>query len=346
MIKVLVVDDSAIVRQILGKELAKDPDIAIVGSAPDPYIARDMILEKKPDVLTLDIEMPRMDGITFLRKLMKHYPLPVIVVSSLTPRGGELAMEAIRLGAVEVMCKPGAAYTVGDMAAELREKLKAAAAVDIRKKLESIKAAQNAPVIHTSLAKTTNQVLAIGASTGGTVALEVILKSFSADCPGTVVTQHMPEMFTRSFADRLNSIYAPRIKEAENGDSVTPGTVLIAPGNKHLVLQRSGARYVALVKDGPLVNRHRPSVDVMFQSVAKSAGRNAVGVILTGMGGDGAKGMLEMHEAGSYNIAQDERTSVVFGMPKVAIELGGVDLTLPLDQIASRIYEVMGAMAA
>jgi two-component system chemotaxis response regulator CheB len=178
------------------------------------------------------------------------------------------------------------------------------------------------------------------------VALEVILKSFSADCPGTVVTQHMPEMFTRSFADRLNSIYAPRIKEAENGDSVTPGTVLIAPGNKHLVLQRSGARYVALVKDGPLVNRHRPSVDVMFQSVAKSAGRNAVGVILTGMGGDGAKGMLEMHEAGSYNIAQDERTSVVFGMPKVAIELGGVDLTLPLDQIASRIYEVMGAMAA
>lgn len=343
MIKVLIVDDSAFVRQIFQKELSKDPGIKVIGTAPDPYVARDMIIKEKPDVVTLDIEMPRMDGLTFLKKLMKYFPLPVIIVSSLTTKGGELAMEAMDTGAIDVLSKPGSAYTVGDMAVELIDKVKAAAYVDIKKRAMmarvKIEAAERAGK-PTALAKTTNQILAIGSSTGGTVALEVILRRMPANSPGTVITQHMPQYFTKSFGERLNSISPMSVKEAEDGDSVTPGIALIAPGNKHMLLRRSGARYYVNVKDGPLVNRHRPAVDVMFKSVAESAGKNVIGVILTGMGGDGAKGMKIMHDAGAATIAQDEASCVVYGMPKVAVEMGGVDDVLPLESIPKAILKL------
>lgn len=340
MIKVLVIDDSAVVRRIFSQELSKDPEISIVGTAPDPFVARDLIVKLKPDVLTLDVEMPRMDGITFLRKLMKFNPLPVIVVSSLTAAGSKIAMDALSSGAVEVVCKPGAAYTVGDMAADLIEKLKIAAVVDLKKKVLSAKTAAAAPML-AALSSTTNKIVAIGSSTGGTVALESILKVMPPNTPGCVITQHMPESFTKSFAERLNDLCRLSVREASDGDSVAPGTVLIAPGNKHMLLRRSGARYFINIKDGPLVNRHRPSVDVMFRSVAKTAGANAVGVILTGMGGDGAKGMLEMKNAGATTIAQDEDTCVVFGMPKVAIEMGAVDTIEPLPKIPAKILALL-----
>ncbi len=337
MINVLIVDDSAIVRQIFAQELSRDPEIRVMGSAPDPYVARDMIAAQKPDVVTLDIEMPRMDGLTFRRKIMHFYPLPVIIVSSLTPKGGELAMEALDSGAVDVMCKPGSAYTVGDMAVGLIDLIKAAACVDVRRRVSSSELAKTTSL--KALARTTNQILAIGSSTGGTVALEHIFRQMPGNSPGTVVTQHMPEFFTKSFAERLNSFSAMTIKEAADDDSVTTGVALIAPGNKHLLLRRSGARYYVNVKDGPLVNRHRPSVDVMFRSVAQAAGKNAVGVILTGMGGDGAKGLLEMKNTQAQTIAQDEKSCVVFGMPKVAIDIGAVDHIVPLDRMAGFIVE-------
>jgi len=333
-IRVLVVDDSAVVRQILRTELGRDNELEVVGTAPDPYVARDKIVTLEPDVLTLDIEMPRMDGITFLRKLMRYYPLPVIVVSSLTPEGGELALEAIEAGAMDVMCKPGASYTVGDMTVELIEKIKAAAAADLtRRKAASAKS--NFSTL--ALTRTTHKVVAIGASTGGTQALESILTRLPANAPGIVIVQHMPEHFTRSFALRLNEKCTIEVKEGEDGDSVIPGRAIIAPGNKHMLLQRSGARYYIRVKDGPLVCRHRPSVEVLFQSVARYAGRNAIGVMLTGMGGDGANAMLEMKKNGTTNIAQSEASCVVFGMPKEAIRLGAVDLVEDLDNIASRV---------
>ena len=339
MTRVLVVDDSAVVRQIFSRELAKDPEIEVVGAAPDPFVARDLIVQRKPDVLTLDLEMPRMDGITFLRKLMHYYPLPVVVVSSLTPAGGELAMEALAAGAVDVMCKPGAAFTVGNMAAQLVEKVKAASHVDLKRRVQQ-RAAQPQPPPR-ALSRTTNQVLAIGASTGGTVALEAILKAFPVNAPGIVITQHMPEMFTKYFADRLNQVAQLEVREAVEDDSVVPGVALIAPGNKHLLLKRSGARYHVSVRDGPRVNRHRPSVDVMFRSVAQAAGRNAVGVILTGMGGDGAQGLLEMRKAGAHTLAQDEASCVVFGMPKVAIELGAAEHVVGLDAMAGEILRTV-----
>jgi two-component system chemotaxis response regulator CheB len=346
--RVLVVDDSAVVRQIFARELARDPQLEVVGSAPDPYVARDLIVQRKPDVVTLDLEMPRMDGITFLRKLMHYHPMPVVVVSSLTPAGGELALEALAAGAVDVMCKPGAAFTVGDMAAELVEKVKAAAHVDVARLRRAAAAATPAPppAATTAMTRTTNQVLAIGASTGGTVALEVILRSMPHDAPGTVITQHMPEMFTRYFADRLNQLSRLHVKEAADGDSVVPGVALIAPGNKHMLLKRSGARYCVAVKEGPRVNRHRPSVDVMFRSVAQTAGRNAVGAILTGMGGDGAQGLLDMRRAGARTFAQDEATCVVFGMPKVAIEVGAAEKVVPLPSMAPEILRAVEAGAA
>ncbi len=337
-IKVLVVDDSAVVRKIFSAELSSDPDIEIIGTAPDPFIARDKILQLKPDVITLDIEMPRMDGLTFLRKLMQHYPIPTIVVSSLTPEGGELAMEALDAGAVDVMCKPGASYSVGDMAVELKEKIKAASHVNLQKRIKMPLGPQEGiPKIKTALTKTTNKVIAIGASTGGTQALQVLLSSFPRNIAGTVIVQHMPEKFTKSFADRLNQVCEIEVKEAADGDSVVPGRALIAPGNYHMMLNRSGANYYVNVKPGPLVSRHRPSVEVLFKSVAKFAGSNAVGVMLTGMGGDGSHGMLEMKEAGAYNIAQDEESCVVFGMPKEAIKLGGVDKVESLTKITDEI---------
>ena len=337
-IKVLVVDDSALVRDVLSKELSRDPEIEVVGAVPDPYIARDEIVRLQPDVITLDIEMPRMDGLTFLRKLMRHFPMPVIVISSLTPKGGELALEAIDLGAVEVMCKPGAAYSIGDLAVEICDKVKAAARTPV-----GPSTARKIPIqsgTRLFLAKTTHKVVAIGASTGGTQALQYLLTALPANAPGILIVQHMPEHFTRSFAERLNSLCAIEVKEAQDGDTIVPGKAIIAAGNYHLVLDRSGAVYQARVKSGPLVSRHRPSVDILFRSVARNAGKNAVGVILTGMGSDGAGGMKEMKDNGASNIAQDEASCVVYGMPKEAVAHGGVDHILPLQAIPAKILEL------
>jgi two-component system, chemotaxis family, protein-glutamate methylesterase/glutaminase len=336
-IKVLIVDDSAVVRKIFATELARDPEIEVVGTAPDPFVARDKIINLRPDVITLDVEMPRMDGITFLRRLMKYYPIPTIVVSSLTAKGGDLAMEALDAGAVDVICKPGTSYSVGDMSIELVEKIKGAAHVRLNKRIDPLTEVTSAARL--SMSKTTNKVVAIGASTGGTQALQSVLSSLPANTPGIMVVQHMPENFTRSFAQRLNEVCDMDVSEAVDGDSVVPGRVLIAPGNYHMVLNRSGARYFVRVVKGPLVNRHRPSVEVLFKSVAKYAGANAVGVIMTGMGADGAQGILEMKENGAFTIAQDEATSVVFGMPKEAIKLGGIDKIDPLDRIPAEILD-------
>jgi two-component system chemotaxis response regulator CheB len=308
-----------------------------VGAAPDPYVARDLIVRRRPDVVTLDVEMPRMDGITFLRKLMQHHPLPVVVVSSLTPAGGEVALDALSAGAVDVLCKPGGAFKVGDVAAQLVEKVKAAACARVARTAQA-PAARPEPA--RALARTTHQIVAVGASTGGTVALEALLRGFPPNAPGTLVTQHMPETFTRAFAQRLDQVTRVSVKEAEDGDSVVPGVVLVAPGDKHLQLRRDGARYHASVRDGPRVNRHRPSVDVLFRSVAQAAGRNALGVLLTGMGADGAQGLLEMKQAGARTFAQDEASCVVFGMPRVAIELGAADRVVPLSQMADAVLEV------
>ncbi|MBN2526224.1 MAG: chemotaxis response regulator protein-glutamate methylesterase [Deltaproteobacteria bacterium] len=340
MIRVLIVDDSAVVRSVFSQELAKDPEIQIIGTAPNPYVARDIMVKEHPDVITLDLEMPRMDGVTFLQKIMHFLPTPVIVVSSLTSKGSQLALDALACGAVDVMCKPGAAYTVGDMATDLIDKIKMVSRIPVHKK-DLPKPGKSEIHVAKALSKTTNQIVAIGSSTGGTVALDHLFHTFPANFPGVIVTQHMPPGFTKSFAERLDSFSAMSVKEAETGDSVVPGVALIAPGSKHLLLRRSGARYYVDVKDGPLVNRHKPSVDVMFRSVSKAAGKNAIGIILTGMGGDGAKGMLEMKNEGATNIAQDESTCVVFGMPKVAIETGGVDHILPLDKITKKVIAIL-----
>lgn len=340
-IRVLIVDDSAVVREVFSRELSADPQLEVIGTAPDPFVARDKIVNLKPDVVTLDIEMPRMDGVTFLRKLMKYYPLPVVVVSSLTAHGGELAMEAMEAGAIEVMCKPGAAYAVGDMSVELRDKIKAAATVTVKKTLATSRA--KAPVrgrSRLSMTRTTNKIIAIGASTGGTEALRSVLEKMPSNAPGIVIVQHMPEHFTTSFAAHLNELCAIEVREAQDGDSVIAGRALIAPGNHHMIFRRSGARYYVQVKQGPLVSRHRPSVDVLFKSVARYGGGNAVGVIMTGMGADGSKGLLEMKEQGARTIAQDEASCVVYGMPKEAIELGAADHVLPLGQIPQRMLNL------
>ena len=337
VINVLVVDDSAIVRRLLSENLARDPQINVLGTAPDPYVARDKIVKLKPDVITLDVEMPRMDGLAFLHKLMQHYPLPVIIVSSLTPKGGQMALEALEAGAVDVMCKPGASYTVSEMSVQLIDKIKAAANVKVSKKKPD--ASERKPRVKAALSKTTNKIVAIGASTGGTEALRVVLSMLPKNAPGTLVVQHMPEHFTKSFANRLDGLCEMHVKEAEDGDRVVPGTVLIARGNKHLLLRRSGAVYYGQTKDGPMVCRQRPSADVLFKSTAKFAGANAIGVILTGMGDDGARGLLAMKENGAYTIAQDEKTCVVYGMPKVAVSLGATDCSLPLELIADRILK-------
>jgi len=339
-IRVLIIDDSAIVRKILSSELEKDTEIEVIGTAPDPYVARDKIVKLKPDVITLDIEMPRMDGITFLQKLMKYYPLPVVIVSSLTPKGGELALEALNAGAVEVMCKPGSSYTVGDMLVELIDKIKTAAQINVKNNSKPIDYTSNQKM-KLSMTKTTNKVVVIGSSTGGPKALQSILTLMPRDAPGIVIVQHMPKNFIHSFAERLNELCAMDVKEACDNDSVIPGKVLIAPGNKHTLLQRSGARYYVKIKDGPLVQRQRPSVDVLFNSTARYAGRNAIGVILTGMGADGAKGLLEMKKSGAETIAQDEKSCVVFGMPKEAIKLGGANHVVSLDNIAKKILDLV-----
>lgn len=335
MIRVLVVDDSAVVRKVFSEELSRDPELEVVGTAPDPYVARDKIVQLKPDVITLDVEMPRMDGLSFLRKLMKHYPMPVIVVSSLTPRGGEMAMEALEIGAAEVMCKPGEAYTVGEMSRDLIEKIKAVA--HMRFDQQPRREEKSLPPPLPALFKTTLKIIAIGASTGGTEALKEVLMRYPVNAPATVVVQHMPEQFTRAFAERLNGLCAVEVKEGESGDTLRPGLVLIAPGNKHMVLQRSGAVYSVLIKDGPRVHHQRPAVDVLFRSVARHAGKNAVGVILTGMGADGAEGLLEMKQAGARTIGQDEASCVVYGMPKEAFNIGAVDRVATLSKITDEI---------
>jgi two-component system chemotaxis response regulator CheB len=316
--------------------LNRDHDIEVVGTAPDPYVARDKIVSLKPDVITLDVEMPRMDGISFLRRLMKHHPLPTIVVSSLTSQGGELAMEALEAGAIDVMCKPGASYSVGDMSAELIDKIKGAA----KAKRANIPAARQTGPIKSeklSLTKTTNKVIAIGASTGGTQALQSVLTAMPRNTAGIAIVQHMPESFTTSFAERLNDLCSIEVIEAKDGDAIIPGRALIAPGNYHMMLQRSGANYHVRVRKGPLVNRHRPSVEVLFKSTAQYAGANAIGVILTGMGNDGAAGILEMQKNGAHTIAQDEASCVVFGMPNEAIKLGGIDDVKSLTDIPQNI---------
>jgi two-component system chemotaxis response regulator CheB len=339
MIKVLIVDDSAIVRKIFSEELSKYPDIEVIGTAPDPFAARDKIIALKPDVITLDIEMPRMDGLTFLRKLMKYYPLPTIIVSSLTPKGGKLTLEAMEIGAVDVIAKPGGSYTVGNMSAQLAEKIRAASQARVISRCPDSSLAQRAPL--TALAQTSHKVIAIGASTGGTEALKQVLTRLPANSPGIVVVQHMPANFTASFAERLNSLCQVTVKEAKDNDSIVTGLVLIAPGNFHMILRRSGARYYVEVKTGPMVHHQRPAVDVLFKSTAKYVGPNAIGVILTGMGADGAEGLLEMRNAGAGTIAQDEQSCVVFGMPKEAIKMGAAEKILPLEQIAPEMMRMV-----
>jgi two-component system chemotaxis response regulator CheB len=339
-IKVLIVDDSAVVRKIFSEELSRYPDIQVIGAAPDPYVARDKIVHLKPDVVTLDIEMPRMDGLTFLKKLMKYHPLPTIIVSSLTPQGGKLTLEAMDIGAVDVIAKPGAAYSVGDMSAQLAEKIRAASRARIVSRTEKNADTGSAEPLR-ALAQTSNKVIAIGASTGGTEALKVVLTKMPPNSPGIVIVQHMPANFTTAFAARLNDLCRITVQEARDNDSVTPGTALLAPGNYHMILRRSGARYYVEVKTGPMVHHQRPAVDVLFKSTAQYAGANAIGVILTGMGADGAEGLLAMKNAGGGTIAQDENSCVVFGMPKEAIKLGAADKVAPLDKIASEIIKMV-----
>ena len=348
-ISVMVVDDSAVVRQAMQDILSGDTEIGEVVCCSDPFAAAAKLQTFVPDVIILDIEMPRMDGLSFLKKLMSQHPLPVVMCSSLAESNSETGLKAMEYGAVEIICKPrmGTKAFIEESRILITDTVKAAANVqvnrispkrfDVQPKL-SADVMLSVPKDH-SMIKTTEKVILIGASTGGTEALANLLQGFAPDCPGIVIVQHMPENFTKSFADRLDSICAVSVKQADNGDTVLPGRVLLAPGNKHMMIKRSGARYYVEIKDGPLVSRHRPSVDVLFRSGARYVGKNAVGVILTGMGDDGAKGMLELKETGAYNIAQDEKSSVVFGMPKVAIELGGVHTVLPLKDIAA---DVMG----
>lgn len=338
MKKVLVVDDSALVRKVLGEEISKHPDFTVVGTAIDPYDAREKIVQLDPDILTLDLEMPRMDGLSFLAKLMKFHPLPVVVVSSQAQQGSKAAMAALELGAVEIVPKPGSQYTVPDVGRNLIHALKAAGAIP-REKLQMRAHSADIPSIVSpmKILKTTHKVVAIGASTGGTQAIEVVMRGMPADAPGTIIVQHMPETFTKAFAERLNRICSMEVREAQDMDDITPGVALIAPGDKHMVLSKNGARYRVRIKDGPRVHFQRPSVDVLFQSVAANAGQNAIGVILTGMGSDGARGMFEMHAHGAHTIAQDEKSCVIFGMPREAIELGAVDEVCPLPAIAEAI---------
>jgi two-component system, chemotaxis family, protein-glutamate methylesterase/glutaminase len=341
VIRVLIVDDSAVVRKVLTLELSKHRDIEVVGGAIDPYVARDKIVRLRPDVVTLDLEMPRMNGLAFLAKLMKHYPLPVVVVSSLTPKNSETAMRALELGAVEVICKPGSAYSASEISSQLIRAVRAAASARISKPQGDLEAPGRVGQTSDFHLPTTHKVLAIGASTGGTQAIESVLRGLPPDSPGTLIVQHMPEQFTTTFAQRLNQICRMEVREARDNDPVLPGVALVAPGNHHLLLQQSGARYLARVKNGPAVNHQRPSADVLFHSVARSAGSNAIGVLLTGMGSDGAKGLLAMHEKGACTLAQDEQTCVVFGMPKEAIRLGAVDGVIPLQQIPRAILHFL-----
>jgi two-component system chemotaxis response regulator CheB len=348
-VKVLIVDDSAVVRQTLAEVLGSDPGIEVVGTAADPYAAVERMRAVSPDVITLDVEMPRMDGLTFLRKLMSQHPLPVVICSSLAGPASETTVRALEYGAVEIIEKPrlGTRRALEEARIRLCDTVKAAAHARVgarrpvpieARERHSADAVIAAPRTQ-AMAETTDKVIVIGASTGGTEALRDVLTALPGDTPGVVVVQHMPEQFTRAFATRLDGLCRVEVKEAENGDRVYPGRVLIAPGNLHTLLKRSGARYHVEVRDGPLVSRHRPSVDVLFRSAARFAGRNAVAAILTGMGDDGAQGMEELKAAGARTFAQDERSCVVFGMPQAAIKRGCVDRVVPLSRVAAELLQ-------
>jgi two-component system, chemotaxis family, protein-glutamate methylesterase/glutaminase len=346
-IRVLIIDDSAVVRKVLAEIVAADPDLEVMGTAADPFLAAERIRESVPDVITLDVEMPRMDGITFLQKLMSQHPIPVVICSSLTEKGSETSLKALEYGAVEIIEKPKVGTKQFFVESQLRicDAIKAAAKARLKPlqlgtrpvvpKLTAdavmVKPASRAMI------RTTEKVVVVGASTGGTEALRVFLEELPDDSPGIVIVQHMPEGFTRTFAQRLDNLCRISVKEACHNDSVIPGRALIAPGNRHVLLKRSGARYYVEIKDGPLVCRHRPSIDVLFRSAAIYAGKNATGVIMTGMGDDGARGMRELRESGAATIAQDEASSVIFGMPKEAIKIGAIDRVVPLGQIAHEV---------
>jgi len=349
LVRVLIIDDSAVVRQTMKEILSSDPDIRVIGTAADPLIAAERLKDEVPDVITLDVEMPRMDGLTFLKKLMAQHPIPVVMCSTLTESGSETALKALEYGAVDIIQKPriGTKAFLEESKVNICDAVKAAASARIAKKQISYnqvepKLTADAVIGKASskaMIQTTDKIIAVGASTGGTEALRIFLEAMPHDAPGIVIVQHMPEKFTAAFAKRIDSLCRISVKEAEDNDSVIRGRALIAPGNRHMLLKRSGARYYVEIKDGPLVCRHRPSVDVLFRSAARYAGKNAVGVIMTGMGDDGAKGMLEMKEAGSYNIAQDEESCVVFGMPRKAIELGAVDKVTSLNKIPATVLD-------
>ncbi|NVO12452.1 MAG: chemotaxis response regulator protein-glutamate methylesterase [Rhodoplanes sp.] len=359
-IRVLIIDDSASVRQTLAGILGADPDITVIGTASDPFVAARRIQAELPDVITLDVEMPHMDGITFLRKLMSQRPLPVVMCSSLAEEGSETLMQALEAGAVDVILKPRLGVTQFLIESQVRicDAVKAAAgarlhclprrargpggiATPAKKLTADVMLA--APSAGHAMARTTETIVCIGASTGGTESLRALLEVLPADSPPILIVQHMPEKFTAAFAKRLDGLCAVEVKEAADGDTALRGRVLIAPGDRHMLLQRSGARYYVSVKDGPLVSRHRPSVDVLFRSAARFAGANALGIIMTGMGDDGARGLLEMKQAGAHTVAQDEATSVVFGMPKEAIALGAVDRVLPLGSLAGAVLRAGSA---
>lgn len=354
-VRVLIVDDSAVVRQTLSAILAEDPEIRVIGTASDPFVAAKRIAEEVPDVITLDVEMPRMDGVAFLRRLMAQHPTPVVMCSSLTEEGSETLLQAMEAGAVDVILKPqlGVAEFLAESKARICDAVKGAARARLRRRTPAA-AAPHAPekkltadavlppprASQGAMARTTETVVCIGASTGGTEALREVLEALPANTAGIVIVQHMPETFTAAFARRLDGLCAMEVKEAADGDAVLRGRALIAPGDRHTLLERSGARYRVSVRGGPLVSRHRPSVDVLFRSAARSAGSNAVGVIMTGMGDDGARGLEEMKGAGAYTVAQDEATSVVFGMPKEAIARGAAMKVVPLHDIAQEILRL------
>ena len=342
-IKVLIIDDSALIRKLLTEIVNSQRDMEAIGAAADPLIAREMIRELNPDVLTLDVEMPKMDGLDFLERLMRLRPMPVVMVSTLTEKGSDITFKALELGAIDFIAKPKIDIATGikEYGDEIADKIRIAKSAKIKQHTSSpVTKSSTVNAVLPSIsnrAASTEKLIIVGASTGGTEAIKDFLINFPPDCPGILITQHMPEAFTKSFADRLNKLCRISVVEAQGGERVLPGHAFLAPGHSHLLLKRSGANYMTELNHGDLVSRHRPSVDVLFRSAAKSAGKNAIGVILTGMGKDGAEGMLEMHNAGAYNLAQNEASCVVFGMPKEAIAAGGVDEVVPLKDMARRV---------
>lgn len=349
-ISVIIIDDSALVRKLLTEILNSDPELEVVATAGDPYQARDKIKQFNPDVLTLDVEMPKMDGVTFLRNLMRLRPMPVVMVSTLTEKGAQITLEAMALGAFDFVEKPklDLSQTLSSYSEEIISKIKAAAGfqpeklnqksvLEVEERLTAdaviAKSTKNIPL------KTTEKIVAIGASTGGTEAIKTVLCALPANAPGIVITQHIPASFSAPFAERVNKMSALNVRQATDGEQILPGHAYIAPGDKHLLVERSGARYYCRLNDGPAVSRHKPSVDVLFRSIAQNVGANAIGVMLTGMGDDGARGMLEMRENGASNMVQDEKSSVVWGMPGAAYKLGAAELMLPLDKIAQEIMK-------